>query len=223
MKQDPGSWSAVDQYFTEKLIASDGALDAALLASDDAGLPPHAVAPNQGKLLQLLVVITRARRVLEIGTLGRYSTIWMARGLPPEGRLISLEANAAHADVARANIARAGLADRVEVRLGSAADSLSHLVAEGCEPFDLVFIDADKTSNAAYLDKSLKLSRPGTVIIGDNVVRGGEVIDAHSADPSVRGVRRFFDMLSSHPGLSSTALQTVGSKGWDGFTLSVVR
>lgn len=221
MNQD--SWNLVDQYFTDKLVESDEALTQSLRASDAGGLPAHAVAPNQGKLLHLLVLISGARRILEIGTLGAYSTIWMARALPPGGKVVTLESNPVHEKVARANIERAGLAACIEVRSGMAVRSLEALVAEGAEPFDLVFIDADKAGNPSYLEWSLKLTRPGSLIIGDNVVRGGAVADASSTDASVVGVRRFIDMLAAEPRLSSTALQTVGSKGWDGFTLSVVR
>ncbi|NBE55695.1 O-methyltransferase [Streptomyces boluensis] len=224
MSQDPAAhrWNAVDAYFTELLAPSDDALDEALRASDVAGLPRIAVAPNQGKLLQLLAQIQGARRVLEIGTLGGYSAIWLARALPADGRLVTLEANAAYAEVARANLARAGVAEVVEVRTGTALDSLAALVDEGAEPFDLVFIDADKPNNPHYLEWALRLTRPGSLIIGDNVVREGAVADADTTDPRVRGVRDFLAMTAEHPRLSGTALQTVGSKGYDGFSLARV-
>ncbi|MGI5466321.1 O-methyltransferase [Streptomyces sp. CA-132043] len=215
-------WTAVDDYFTSLLAPADEALEAALRDSDAAGLPHINVAPNQGKLLHLLAQMQGARRILEIGTLGGYSTIWLGRALPADGRLVTLEYDARHAEVARTNLARAGLADRTEVRVGPALDSLADLVAEGAEPFDVVFIDADKPNNPHYLDWSLKLTRPGSVIIGDNVVRDGKVADAHSSDAGVQGTRRFLELMAEHPKLSATALQTVGSKGYDGFSLARV-
>jgi predicted O-methyltransferase YrrM len=218
-------WTAVDQYLTGLFVPRDEALDAALADSAAAGLPSIAVSPNQGKLLHLMARMTGARRVLEIGTLGGYSTIWLARALPPasqDGRLVTLEAEAKHAEVARANVARAGLGDVVEVVLGPALGTLKRLVAEGAPPFDFVFIDADKTGYADYLVWSLKLSRPGTVIVADNVVRKGAVVDADSADANVQGVRRFNELVAKNPRLSATAIQTVGSKGYDGFTIAVV-
>jgi predicted O-methyltransferase YrrM len=215
-------WTAVDRYFTDLLVPADPALDAALAASDAAGLPPHNVAPNQGKLLLLLARLQGARRILEIGTLGGYSTIWLARALPAGGRLITLEADAKHAKVARANIARAGLADVVELRHGPALETLPQLAAEGRGPFDLIFIDADKPNNPAYLAWALRLSRRGSLIIADNVVRNGAVIDAASTDPSVQGVRRFTELLAAEPRVSATAIQTVGSKGYDGFAIALV-
>ncbi|HEY8026448.1 MAG TPA: O-methyltransferase, partial [Burkholderiaceae bacterium] len=184
--------------------------------------PPHNVAPNQGKLLQLFAQMQNARKILEIGTLGGYSTIWLARALPEGGRLVTLEANPEHAAVARANIARAGLARIVQVRVGKAIETLPLLMEEGAGPFDLIFIDADKPSNPAYLEWSIKLSRPGTVIIGDNVVRNGAVADPASTDANVLGVRCFFDLMAENPRLSATAIQTVGSKGYDGFSLAIV-
>jgi predicted O-methyltransferase YrrM len=211
-------WSAVDDYFNGLFIGSDPLLDAALAASTAAGLPAHNVAPNQGKLLMLLATIHGARRILEIGTLGSYSTIWLGRALPPNGRLISLEANPTHAEVARANIARAGLSAQVEVRVGAARETLAQIAAEGDEPFDLIFIDADKPNNPHYLDWALRLSRPGTLIIADNVVRDGAVINA-DGDAHVQGIRRFSEMLAAEPRVQVTALQTVGSKGYDGFAL----
>ncbi|WP_341529115.1 O-methyltransferase [Nostoc sp. UHCC 0302] len=200
----------------------DPALDAALEASATEGLPPHNVSPNQGKLLLLLAQIHRANSILEIGTLGGYSTIWLARALPTDGRLITLEADPKHAEIARANIARAGLAKVVDLRLGRALDTLPQLAAEGCGPFDLIFIDADKPSNPDYFAWALKLSRRGTLIIADNVVRNGAVIDAASSDLSVQGVRRFNELLAIEPRVSATAIQTVGSKGYDGFAIAIV-
>jgi predicted O-methyltransferase YrrM len=215
-------WTAVDRYFTDLLVPADPALDAALAASDAAGLPPHNVAPNQGKLLLLLARLQGARRILEIGTLGGYSTIWLARALPAGGRLITLEADAKHAKVARANIARAGLADVVELRHGPALETLPQLAAERRGPFDLIFIDADKPNNPAYLTWALRLSRRGSLIIADNVVRNGAVIGAASTDPNVQGVRRFMEVLAAEPRVSATAIQTVGSKGYDGFAIALV-
>jgi predicted O-methyltransferase YrrM len=215
-------WTAVDRYITDLLVPPDPALDAALQASAAAGLPPHDVSPSQGKLLLLLAQIQGARTILEIGTLGGYSTIWLARALPADGRLITLEADPKHAEVARANIARAGLSDVVEVRLGRALDTLPQLAAEGHGPFDLIFIDADKASNPDYFAWALKLSRRGSLIIADNVVRNGAVVDAASSDPSVQGVRRFNELLAESPRVSATAIQTVGSKGYDGFAMAIV-
>ena len=214
-------WTAVDRYFNELLVSADPALDEALAASAAAGLPAINVSPVQGKLLHLLVRSIGARNVLEIGTLGGYSTIWLARALPDGGRVISLEADPRHAEVARANIARAGLNDRVEVRLGLALDLLPGL-AESTEPFDFIFIDADKPNNAAYFDWALRLSRVGAIIIVDNVVRGGDVIAAASDSPTVQGVHRFLERLAAEPRVSATAIQTVGSKGYDGFAIAFV-
>ncbi|WP_328539031.1 O-methyltransferase [Streptomyces sp. NBC_00344] len=215
-------WTEVDRYFTDHLVPSDGALDAALAASDAAGLSPINVAPNQGKLLHLLARIQGARSVLEFGTLGGYSTIWLARALPADGRLVSLEADPQAADVARANLARAGLDKIAEVRTGAALDTLPLLEAERVGPFDLVFIDADKPNNPHYLEWALKLTRPGSVIIVDNVVRNGEVVDPDSQDPRVQGTRALFELIAERPQLSATALQTVGSKGYDGFVIAHV-
>jgi predicted O-methyltransferase YrrM len=220
---DIEKWHKVDSYFAGLLAPHDMALGDALDANASAGLPAHDVSPLQGKLLALFVAMTGARRVLEIGTLGGYSTIWLARALPTSGSVVTIEASSAHADVARANLDRAGVADRVELRVGRALDVLPLLEAEATAPFDLIFIDADKPNNPAYLDWALRLSRPGTVIIGDNVVRGGAVIDPVSSDPNVRGVRRFLDAIAADPRLDATAIQTVGEKGWDGFVLAVVR
>ncbi|MGW5775345.1 O-methyltransferase [Streptomyces sp. NPDC003863] len=215
-------WTAVDHYFTETIAPADEALTAALADSTAAGLPEIAVAPNQGKLLHLLASIQGARNVLEIGTLGGYSTIWLARALPADGRLITLEYSPAHADVARANIARAGLDKIVEVRTGAALDTLPQLETEGAGPFDLVFIDADKVNNARYVAWALKLSRPGTVIVVDNVVREGRVATPHPDDPAITGNREMFDLIAAEPRLDATALQTVGTKGYDGLLLARV-
>jgi predicted O-methyltransferase YrrM len=215
------TWSAVDQYFNDALIPADPVLNAALEASDAAGLPQHNVAPNQGRLLMLLAQMQNARRILEIGTLGGYSTIWLAWALPQDGKLITLEFEPKHAEVARANIANAGLADMVEVRVGAAIESLPQIAAEGAGPFDLIFIDADKRGNRDYFGWALKMSRVGTVIIVDNVARGGAVVDA-DGDESVQGVRRLTEMLAKEPRVSVTAIQTVGSKGYDGFILARV-
>ncbi|OWK43590.1 O-methyltransferase [Fimbriiglobus ruber] len=211
-------WEAVDRYFIDALVGTDAALDEALKESDAAGLPSVSVTAPQGKFLHLLVRIHGARKILEIGTLGGYSSIWMARALPPGGKLISLEAEPKHAEVARANIQRAGLANVIEVRVGKALDTLPLL--EG--PFDLVFIDADKSNNPAYFQWALKLSRPGTVIVVDNVVRDGAVVDPTSTNESVLGVRRMVELMNSEPRVSATAIQTVGGKGYDGFVLAVV-
>jgi predicted O-methyltransferase YrrM len=215
-------WTAVDNYFCNLLVPSDAALDAAIESSDKAGLPSHHVAPNQGKLLQLLAQVQGARNILEIGTLAGYSTIWLSRALPANGRLVTLESDPLHAEIAQSNITRAGLSHLVELRLAQAVESLQQLDKEGGEPFDFIFIDADKPSNPVYLDWALKLSRIGTLIIGDNVVRNGEVIDSNSKDAKVQGVRRFSELLAAEPRVSATALQTVGSKGYDGFIIARV-
>jgi predicted O-methyltransferase YrrM len=215
-------WIAVDGYFGNLLAPGDAQLDAALAANRDAGLPAIDVSPLQGKFLHVLVQMLRPRRVLEIGTLGGYSTIWMARALPEGGRIVSLEFNPKHADVARGNLENAGLLDRVEMRVGRAIDSLPVLESSGAGPFDLIFIDADKPSNPQYLEWALKLSRPGTVIVVDNVVRDGNVVDAASTDPDIQGTRRMTEMMAAEPRLSATALQNVGVKGYDGFVLAVV-
>ncbi|HZE02132.1 MAG TPA: O-methyltransferase [Pseudonocardiaceae bacterium] len=214
-------WTAVDDYITSVLLEPDEALDAARAASAAAGLPAIAVSPAQGKLLHLLARMINARRILEFGTLGGYSTIWLARALPPDGRLITLESVRKHAEVARANIARAGLADLVDVRIGEALDTVPRL-AEAEELFDLVFIDADKPHNADYFTWSVRLTRPGGVIIVDNVVRGGNVLEADTADPDVQGVRRLNEVMAAEPSVSATTIQTVGAKGYDGFTIAVV-
>ncbi|MFJ8046169.1 O-methyltransferase [Kitasatospora sp. NPDC096147] len=216
------TWTAVDDYFDGLLVEEDEALRAAVAATEAADLPAHQVAPNQGKLLHLLATISGARRILEIGTLGGYSTIWLARALPADGRLVTLEADPRCAEVATANLTRAGIADRVDLREGPALDTLPTLAADGHGPFDLVFIDADKPANPAYLEWALRLTRPGSLIIGDNVVRDGAVTDAASDDPRVQGVRTFTELIAAHPRLTATALQTVGSKGYDGFVLALV-
>jgi predicted O-methyltransferase YrrM len=222
-------WDAVDDYIVEHLLQPDPVLDAALEDSDNAGLPAIAVTAPQGKLLHLLLRIAGARNVLELGTLGGYSTIWLARALPADGRLLTLEANPDYAKVARANITRAGLDAIVDLRVGPALDTLPELAAEGAGPFDAIFIDADKQNYPGYLDWALKLSRPGTLIIGDNVVRGGRILDPAASDPSgaglVQGVRRFYEMLAAGVGgasITATAIQTVGAKGYDGFALALV-
>lgn len=215
-------WAAVDRYIVDLFVPSDLALERTLETSDAAGLPAISVAPNQGKLLHILARLCRARTILEIGTLGGYSTIWLARALPPGGRLITLEAELTHFEVAKANINYAGLADVVEVLLGPAEATLAHLVTEGREPFDMIFIDADKPGYPIYLEWALKLSKPGTLIIADNVVRNGAVVDTGSLDPKVQGVRRFNELVAAEPRLNGTALQTVGSKGYDGFTIALV-
>jgi predicted O-methyltransferase YrrM len=216
------TWTAVDSYIAQQLQLSDPALDAALAANRAAELPAIDVAPNQGMLLHLFAKMISARRILEIGTLGGYSSIWLARALQPDGKLISLEFNPKHAEIARANIARAGLSHLVDIRVGAALDTLPKLQMEISEPFDLVFIDADKPNNAAYLRFAIKLSHPGTLIIVDNVIRDGAVADAASTDKDVLGARQLFDALANEPRLSATALQTVGSKGYDGFAMAIV-
>jgi predicted O-methyltransferase YrrM len=215
-------WTQVDRYFSDLLLAPDHGLEAALAASDAAGLPAINVSPNQGKLLYLLAKAIGARRVLEIGTLGGYSTIWLAQALPADGRLITLEADPKHAEVARGNIAHAGLSGIVEVTLGSALETMPRLVEDGEEPFDLIFIDADKPSTTAYFEWALRLSHPGTLIIVDNVARGGDVVDAGSESRAVQGTRRFLERLAAEPRVTATAVQTVGTKGYDGFAIALV-
>lgn len=214
-------WTDVDRYLMDQLVPPDPALDAALATSAAAGLPAINVSPTHGKLLHLLAKVQGARRILEIGTLAGYSTIWLARALPAGGHLITLEADPKHADVARANIGRAGLSRSVQVRVGAALDTLPQLAAEGRGPFDLIFIDADKANTPSYFTWALTLSRPGSLIVVDNVVRDGAVVDASSQDPSVQGMRRFFELVRSEPRVDATALQTVGIKGYDG--LAIVR
>ncbi|WP_427762780.1 O-methyltransferase [Streptomyces sp. DSM 41931] len=218
------TWNAVDDWFTGRLLGDDPdeALAAALRDSDAAGLPPIAVSPLQGKLLQLLARLTGARRVLEIGTLGGYSTIWLGRAMPGDGRLVTLEYDPRHAEVAVRNIARAGLAGRVEVRVGPALESLPKLADEQPPPFDLVFIDADKANNPHYVEWALRLTAAGSLIVLDNVVRGGRVADPENTDPDVVGTRAALDLFGSHPRLDATAVQTVGAKGYDGFALARV-
>ena len=218
-----GKWSAVDSYFVKALIGSDTALEDALAANAAAGLPSIDVSPLQGKLIHLLARITGARRILEIGALGGYSTIWLARALPDDGRLVTLELNESHAQVARQNLARAGLSSKVDLRTGPALALLPNIDTEGLGPFDFVFIDADKTNNPEYFAWALRLSRPGTAIVVDNVVRDGEVADRASRDPDVIGTRRMFEAIAREPRVSATAIQTVGVKGWDGFALATVK
>jgi predicted O-methyltransferase YrrM len=214
-------WTAVDRYLTDHLVPPDPALDHALATSATAGLPEIAVSPTHGRLLHLLAKVQGARRILEIGTLGGYSTIWLARALPPGGHLITLEFEPKHADVARATIGNAGLSRMVQVRVGAALDTLPQLAAEGRGPFDLIFIDADKVNTPAYFTWALTLSKPGSLIIVDNVVRDGAVADPSTTDPGVQGMRRFFELVQSEPRVEATAIQTVGIKGYDG--LAIVR
>jgi predicted O-methyltransferase YrrM len=215
-------WSDVDHYFESKFVVPDAALTAAVEHSHAAGLPDIQVSPLQGRFLELLVRITGARKILEFGTLGGYSTIWMARALPAGGKLISLEFDPKHAEVARQNIANAGLSSVVEVRQGKAIDSLPGIAAEGIGPFDLVFIDADKPSTPGYVEWALRLSRPGTVIVVDNVVRGGEVAGSGKGDAGVEGIRSFADLVAAEPRLLATTIQNVGVKGYDGFAIALV-
>ena len=216
------TWAAVDDYIVDKLLDADPVQNATLKANAAGGLPGIDVSAAQGKFLSLLVRITGARRILEIGTLGGYSSIWMARALPANGSLITLEFLPRHAEVATANLARAGLSSKTEVRVGRAVDTLPKLAEEGQGPFDLIFIDADKPSNPAYLDWAIRLGRPGTVIVLDNVVRDGAVIDAKSQDPSIIGTRAAFDLLAADKRVTATALQTVGAKGYDGFAIAII-
>lgn len=215
-------WAAVDRYVEELLLPDDPMLDAALAANAAAGLPAHDVSPAQGKFLFLLARLAGARRVLELGTLGAYSTIWLARALPEDGRLITLEVDPSYAKVAGENLLRAGIADRVDVRIGPAFDTLATMVEENVDPFDLIFIDADKANNAGYLRAVLDLSRPGTAIVADNVVREGAVIDSDSDDPRVQGIRGFHELLAADPRIDGTTIQTVAAKGYDGFSLALV-
>jgi predicted O-methyltransferase YrrM len=216
------TWTAVDEYYGQLFNASDPVLEKVLADCEAAGLPAIQVSPLQGRMLMLLVQAIGARRVLEIGTLGGYSTIWLARGLPRDGSLVSLEAEPRHAEVAKSNIAQAGFGEMVEVKLAPAADSLAAMAQEGVRPFDLVFIDADKASYPAYLEWALKLTWAGSLIIADNMVRGGKVVEADSEDEAVKGVRQFNEMLAKTGRLSATAIQTAGSKGYDGFVLARV-
>jgi predicted O-methyltransferase YrrM len=215
-------WTEVDHYFTSALIRSDRALDATVNANREAELPAIDVTPLQGCFLDILVRATGAIRVLEIGTLGGYSTIWLARAVPDNGLVVTLELEPKHAAIAKKNIESAGLSHRVDLRMGPATNTLKALVQEHAAPFDFIFIDADKASYPEYLQWSLKLSRPGTLIVADNVVRDGKVIDPDNPDPNIQGVRRFTELIAAEPRLSTTVLQTVGSKGYDGFAISVV-
>ena len=212
-------WTAVDAWFEDQLIPADDTLTATLDATEAAQIPAISVSPSQGKFLQILARMQGATRILEIGTLAGYSTIWLARALPEDGQLVTLELDPIHAEVARQNFANAGVAGRIELREGLAVDSLQVMIASGEAPFDFIFIDADKPSNSAYLDAALKLSRPGTVIVLDNVVRNGAVVDPDATDPNVIGVRSVIDDIANNPRLTATAIQTVGSKGYDGFAL----
>jgi len=212
-------WTAFDEHTNGLFLGDDPILEQALQDSDAAELPQIAVAPNQGKLIMMLAQMIGAKRILEVGTLGGYSTLWLARALPENGKLISLELEPHHAEVALKNVARAGLGDKVDIRVGSALDSLKILVEENVKPFDLIFLDADKPGNPDYFEQSLKLSHSGTIIIADNVVRGGEVMNAGSHDESVQGIRRLNNMIAADPRVDATAIQTVGSKGYDGFAL----
>jgi predicted O-methyltransferase YrrM len=225
---DHDLWTAVDDYIVGHLLPLDSALDSAVAASEAAGLPPIAITPNQGKLLEMLARLQGAQSILELGTLGGYSTIWLARALPEDGRLITLEREPRYAEVARRNISNAGFAETVQIRVGPALQTLPELHNEGARPFDVIFIDADKQNYPGYLEWSLKLSRVGTLIIGDNVVRAGSILDPAADDPSpedggvAAGVRRFYEMLAAEPRVSATAIQTVGAKGHDGFALALV-
>ena len=213
-------WSQVDAYLVDHLIPPDAALADALAANEAAGLPPIDVSPPQGKFLNILARLVGARRILEIGTLGGYSTIWLARTLPAGGQLVTLEFSPHHAKTAAANIAKAGLSHAVTIHVGPALESLPKLPADA--PFDLIFVDADKRSNPDYLAWAIKLSRKGSVIVVDNVVRDGMLLDAATSDPDVQGMRRLFELLENEPRVTATALQTVGSKGWDGFAIAIV-
>ena len=219
---DETRWQEVDRYIDELVLGEDPVLNETLRASEAAGLPAISVSPAHGRFLTLLARATGARRILELGTLGGYSTICLARALPPDGRLVTLEADPAHARVALRNLAHAGVSERVELLLGPALETLPRLTQEKAMPFDLIFIDADKENYSAYFKWALRLARPGTVIVADNVVRKGEVIDGQSEDSRVQGARRFNEVVSATPGISATIIQTVGSKGYDGFLLALV-
>jgi predicted O-methyltransferase YrrM len=216
------TWTVVDRHFEDTLLEADPVLDSSLRASEAAGLPPYQVSPSQGKFLSLIAQIRGARRILEIGTLGGYSANWLARALPEAGRLVTLELDARCADVASENVRHAGLADRAEIRVGPALESLRMLAREGVEPFDLVFIDADKANNAAYFERALPLCRPAAVIIADNVVREGAVADSRSRDPDIVGTRRLLELTGKDKRISATAVQAVGEKGYDGFLIAVL-
>ncbi|AUO14052.1 O-methyltransferase [Priestia megaterium] len=215
-------WNEVDLYMNDKLIQPDPVLDEVLKANQEAGLPAIDVSPSQGKFLHLLASLKGAKRILEIGTLGGYSTIWLARALPKDGQLITLELNAHHAEVARANLKRAGVSHLVEVIVGPGLDTLAVLKDRGTEPFDLIFIDADKPNNSNYLKWALELSKRGSTIICDNVVRQGHVVNSESEDENVKGIRQFMNALAQEKRISATAIQTVGSKGYDGFIVGIV-
>jgi len=215
-------WATVDRYLTDTIVKPDAALAAALDRSDAAGLPSINVSPSQGKFLHMLARLVNARAILEVGTLGGYSTIWLARALKPGGRLITLEADARHAELARANLARAGLDRMVDVRLGPALDTLPRIATEGIAPFDLVFIDADKPNTPQYFTWALKLSHAGSIIVVDNVIRKGEVANPSATDPNVQGMQQFFTMAAAEPRVDATAIQTVSSKGYDGFSIILV-
>ncbi len=219
---DQNTWTSVDSYISDLLIPTDPVLEETLKSSAEAGLPPHNVAPNQGKMLELFARLQGARRVLEIGTLGGYSTIWLARGMQPGGKLITIEFNPKHAEVALKNFDRAALTSVIDLRVGKALDILPQVASENQGPFDLVFIDADKHNNTEYFEWALKLARKGTLIVVDNVVRNGAVLDSTSTDPSVMGVRRFNQVLAAERRVSATQIQTVGCKGYDGFAMAVV-
>ncbi|MCR8981369.1 O-methyltransferase [Brevibacillus laterosporus] len=221
--ESPKKWTEVDQYFNSMLLPSDPILDEVLQANAKAGMPAIDVAPNQGKLLYLLAKIRGAKKILEIGTLGGYSSIWLARALPQDGQLISLEYEQSFAHIAEENVKKAGLAEKVSILVGPALETLPTLQEKGMTGFDMVFIDADKQNNPHYLQWALKLCNPGAIILGDNVVRDGEVIHPESEDDRIQGIRQFIDLLSSEPRIESTAIQTVGSKGYDGFVLGVVK
>lgn len=218
-----GEWAAVDAYLERTVVRPDADAVRVQQNAEAAGLPRIEVSSGQGKLLGLLAEISGARRVLEVGTLGGFSTLWMARAVGEAGRVVTCEYEPKHAETARASLDAAGVGDRVEIRVGAAAETLAALIEEAPEPFDLVFLDADKANNARYLELALRISRPGTVIVGDNVVRAGAVLQEDSGDPDVQGIRRFLTDQGEHPQLEATAVQTVGAKGWDGFSLAVVR
>ena len=216
-------WAAVDAYLEQAVVRQDGVFDRVRRRADEAGMPRIEVSAAHGRMLALLAEISGARRVLEVGTLAGFSTIWMARAVGEQGQVITCEYEPRHAEVAQANLEDAGVADRVQIRLGAAEESLTQLIAEDPEPFDLVFLDADKAGNARYLQLALQMARPGTVIVGDNVVRDGQILDAESQDPDIRGIWDFLEAQGSSSVLEATAVQTVGAKGWDGFSLAVVR
>jgi predicted O-methyltransferase YrrM len=215
-------WTAVEKYFNEMAVGSDAALDAAAAAAEAAQLPPVSVTPAYGKLLHLLARAVGAKRILEIGTLAGYSTIWLARAIPSDGRVITLERNPTHADIARANVTRAKLADRVDIRIGAALDTLPQLARDREAPFDFIFIDADRPNVAEYFEWAVKLARTGSIIIVDNVVRKGRVLDSSNTDAEIAGVRRFVEQLASDSRVSATMMQTVSSKGHDGFAMALV-